>query len=58
MDEKQDPPKNAWKHDAKVGFGPVVEAVKETRDKVASSISELQAEIERKKAILARFGRG
>lgn len=58
MDEKDPPKRNAWKHDAKVGFGPVVEAVQSTRDKVASSISELQAEIERKKAVLARFGRG
>ena len=58
MDEKQDPPKNTWKHDAKVGFGPVVEAIQSTRDKVASSISEIQAEINRKKAVLARFGKG
>ncbi len=59
MDEKQDPPKKGptWTKDAKVGFGPVREALKETRDQVAASISDVQREIEQKRALLARFGR-
>ncbi len=58
MDEKEDPPrKSAWTHDAKVGFGPVKEAVRDARDKVASSITELQREIEKKRAVLAGLGR-
>lgn len=58
MDEKEDPPKkSAWTHDAKVGFGPIKEAVQEARDKVASTISDLQREIEKKRAVLVGLGR-
>lgn len=59
MDEKTDPTGKGptWTNDTKVGFGPVRDALKETRDQVAASIARVQKEIEQKRALLERFGR-
>jgi hypothetical protein len=53
----QQPGKSIWTHGAKVGLGTVREAVRGTRDTVASSIDELQRELRKKRAVLARFGK-
>jgi hypothetical protein len=58
MEEKKDPPKtNAWTHGAQVGLGPVREAVQTTRDAVAATVDGLKAELDRKRAVAARFGK-
>jgi len=56
-EEKKESPKTVWTHGAKVGLGPVRAAVRETRDSVAKTMEELKAELGKKKAVLARFGR-
>lgn len=58
MEDKKDPPADsAWTHGAKVGVGPVREAVQATRDAVASALDELQRELRKKRAFAAQFGR-
>lgn len=58
MEEKKDPPRtNAWTHGAQVGIGPVREAAQATRDAVAATIEGLKVELDRKRAIAARFGK-
>lgn len=58
MEDEKDPPRrNAWAHGAKVGLGPVREAVEATRDTVSSTIESLKAELEKKRAVVARFGK-
>ncbi len=57
-EEKKDPPESPrWTHGSQVGFGPVREAVQATRDKVATTLDGLRAELDRKRSIAARFGK-
>ena len=55
--EKKEDVKATWSHGQRVGAGRLREEVAKTRDAVASTLSGLQAEIEKKKAILASLGR-
>ncbi len=57
MEEEKDPKRNVWTHGAKLGLGPVREAVQTTRDTVASTVESLKQELEKKRAVVARFGK-
>lgn len=55
--EKKDDVRATWSHGRKIGAGLLREEVAKTRDIVAGTLAELQAEIGKKKAILASLGR-
>jgi hypothetical protein len=57
MDEKEKPKKSAWSHDVKIGLEGLRSSVQKTRDDTAAAMAELQKELEKKQAILARLGR-
>lgn len=57
MDEKEQPKKSAWSHDVKVGLEGLRSSVQKTRDDTATAMAELQKELEKKRAVLARFGK-
>ncbi len=57
MDEKEPPKKSAWAHDVKVGLEGLRSSVQKTRDDTAAAMAELQRELEKKRALLSRFGK-
>jgi len=56
MAEKEEPKKAAWSHDAKLDLGGLRDSVQKTRDDTAAALKKLQEELEKKRAVLARFG--
>jgi len=57
MDNSEEKPaeKNSWVHKQELGFGPIKDALIQTRESVKATIDGLQKEMERHKAALTRL---